>query len=174
MYKKLKGTNSDDTKVRNKIIEFAKEQWGIKLMHNPKQRKIDLLRVDDIEFGVEVEHGHWKGNLWKTPSYCLLSNLGFPTINIPIRKEKYWKEYIMWYRKVKYNPSWLKNIFVRTNDDFTQIIVIKPSTITDITKLHRSRFIPNNNDEEEDWLSFKEEDVETYNLINGKYILQNE
>ena len=174
MYKKLKGTSLDDTAVRLKIIDFAKKQWGIKLKQNPKQRKIDLLCVNDEEFGVEVEGGHWKGNLWETPSYCMLSELGFPTVNIPIRKEKYWKEYVMYYKKLRYNPGWKKNLFVRTNADYSQIIVIRPEVITDPTKLHPSRFIPNNNDEMEDWMSFKKEDVETYNLINGEYILENE
>ena len=174
MFKKLKGTGTDDTAVRNKVIQFAKEQWGMKLIHNPKQRKIDLIGKKDITLGVEVENGHWKGDFWNTPSYCNISMLEFSTVNIPIRKEKYWKEYNMWFGKLKLNVSWKKNIFVRTNNDFTQIIVIRPDVITDPTKLHRTRFQPNNNDEEEDWLSIKREDVETYNLINGKYVLENE
>ena len=144
---------------------------GLKLKENPKQRKIDLLSVKDSELGVEVENGHWKGDLWETPSYCNLSGLDFPTINIPIRKEKYWKEKIMWFGKIKENTSWKKNIFVRTNDDFSQILVIRPEVITDSEKLHRTTFQANNCDEPEDWMSFKKEDVETYNLINEKYIL---
>ncbi len=170
--KRLKNANYDDTAVRKKIIKFSKEYMGLKLKQNPKQRKIDLLGVKDPDLGVEVEHGHWKGDFWETPTYCDLPDLGFSTINIPIRKEKYWQEYITWYGKLKHNVSWKKNIFARTNDDFSQIIVIRPEVITDPDKLHRTRFQPNNNDEEEDWMSFKREDVETYNLINEKYILE--
>ena len=73
---------------------------------------------------------------------------------------------------MKYNVSWNKNIFVRTNKNFTQIIVIRPEVITDDTKVYRTRFQANNCNEIEDWLSFKKENVETYNLINGKYELQ--
>jgi hypothetical protein len=172
--KKLKGTNYEDALVRNKIIEFANEMWNLKLRNNKKKRKIDLLGIEDPELGVEVENGHWNGNFWKTPSYCNISALGFSTINIPQRKEKYWKEYNMWYKKLRHNAGWNKNIFVRTNIDFSQIIVIRPETITNPLKLYRSSFVPNNSDELEDWLSFKKDDVETYNLINGKYILENE
>lgn len=175
MYRKKKLTNGesyDDTEVRNKVIEFGKEILGLRLKHHPKQRKIDLIGIDDPELGVEVEKGGWIGDFWFTPSYCCISGLEFPTVNIPIRKEKFWKEYNMWFGKLKYNASWKKNIFVRTNKKYTQIIVIRPEVITNESKVYRTTFQANNCDEIEDWLSFKKEDVETYNLINGKYELQ--
>ena len=175
MYKKKRLTNGesyDDSLVRNKVIEFGKEVLKLKLKHHPKQRKIDLIGIDDSELGVEVERGGWNGDFWSTPTYCNISGLEFSTINIPIRKEKFWKEYNMWFGKMKINVSWKKNIYVRTNKDFSQIIVIRPEVITDVTKTNRTTFQANNCDEVEDWLSFKREDVETYNLINGKYILE--
>lgn len=169
--KRLSNVNYDDTAVRKKIIEFFNIMWDVELIEHPKQRKIDLLGVDDPELGVEVENGHWKGDFWTTPSYCDISAQGFSTLNIPIRKEKYWKERFMWYGKMKENPSWKKNIFVRTNDDFTQVMIIRPEVITDPTKLIYTTFQANNCDELEDWMSFKREDVEVYNLTEGKYIL---
>ena len=168
--KKLTNTSYEDGAVKNKAIEFGKDVLGLNLYINPKQRKIDLLCEDDSELGVEVENGHWKGDFWSTPSYCFISGLDSPTINIPIRKEKYWKEYNMWFGKVKYNPGWKKNIFVRTNNDFSQIIVIRPETISNPDKVIKTKFKANNCNEEEDWLSFKKEDVETYNLIDGNYV----
>lgn len=167
--KNLKNTSYYDEPVKNKGIEFGKEVLGLNLKINPKQRKIDLLCIDDPDLGVEVENGHWKGDFWSTESYCRISGLEFPTVNIPIRKEKYWKEYIMWYGKEKYNPGWNKNIFLRTNFDFSQIIIIRPDVIINPDKVYKTTFKANNCDEVEEWLSFKKEDVETYNLINGKY-----
>ena len=171
--KKLSGTSYDDTEVRKEIIKFSREYLGLSMKQNPKQRKIDLIgRKKNPDVGVEVEKGGWKGDFWETPTYCDLTDLGVSTVNIPIRKEKYWKERFMWYGKMKVNPSWKKNIFVRTNDDFTQIMVIRPEVITDPTKLIYTTFQANNCDELEDWMSFKREDVETYNLINEEYILE--
>lgn len=175
MYKRknLKGTSYDDTEVRKKVIKFSRDYLGLSMKSNPKQRKIDLIgRKKNPDTGVEVEKGGWKGDFWKTPTYCDLTDLGFSTVNIPIRKEKYWKKYIMWFGKEKFNPGWNKNIFVRTNEDYSQIIIIRPEVITDPMSLYHTTFQANNCDEPEDWMSFKREDVETYNLINEKYILE--
>jgi hypothetical protein len=60
---------------------------------------------------------------------------------------------------------------MRTNKDFSQIIVIRPETIKNPKKLIRTKFQPKNSNEVEKWLSFRREDVETYNLVKGKYIL---
>ena len=177
MYKRkfLRGTNYDDTEVRKKVIKFCREYLGLSMKQNPKQRKIDLIgRKKNPDVGVEVEKGGWKGNFWDTPSYCDLTDLGFSTINMPIRKEKYWKKFIMWYGKKKYNHSWNKNVFIRTNSDYTQIIVVRPETINNPEKVFYTTFQANNFDEPEDWMSFKREDVETYNLINDEYILEND
>lgn len=175
MYKRirLKNENYDDTEVRKHVIKFSREYLGLSMKQNPKQRKIDLIgRKKNPDVGVEVERGGWNGDFWETPSYCNMTDLGFSTLNIPIRKEKYWKQEIMWFGKLKENNSWDKNIFVRTNHEFTQVMVIRPETITNPEKLFRTTFQANNCDEPEDWMSFKREDVETYNLVNGKYILE--
>lgn len=170
---KLRGTSFDDTLVRNASIEFFKKRFNIKLKSNDELYKIDLLGIDNSSLGVEVEHGKWNGNFWGVDSYSLdLTGLNYRTINIPSRKEKYWKDINPYYGKDVINPSSKKNIFVRTNKDFTQFIVIRPETIRDSKKLIRTSFQPNNSNEVEDWLSFRNENVETYDLLNGEYILQ--
>jgi hypothetical protein len=170
---KLRGTSFDDTLVRNAVIEFFKKRVNLKLKSNEVEKKIDLLSVDDPLLGVEVEHGKWNGNFWDVDSYSLeLTGLNYRTINIPARKEKYWKDVNLYYGKEVVNPSSKKNIFVRTNKDFTQFIVIRPETIKDSKKLIRTSFQPNNSNEVEDWLSFRNENVETYDLLNGEYVLQ--
>lgn len=170
---KLRGASFDDTLVRNAVIEFFKKRFNIELKSNEVEKKIDLLGVNDNLLGVEVEHGKWNGNFWDVDSYSLnLTGLDYRTINIPARKEKYWKDINPYYNKQVDNPSSEKNIFVRTNKDFTQFIVIRPETIRDSKKLIRTSFQPNNSNEVEDWLSFRNENVETYDLLNGEYILQ--
>jgi hypothetical protein len=168
---KLSGTSYDDTPVREFIIKFCDEKWGMKLKSNDELYKIDLLGINDPLLGVEVEHGKWKGNFWEDDNYSLISEQKFRTINIPGRKEKYWLENFMYRGKEKNNPSHEKNIFMRTNKDFTQIIVIRPEVVKNSKKLVRTKFQPKNSDEIENWLSFRREDVETYNLIDGQYIL---
>ena len=59
---KLKRTSYDDTLVREFIIKFCDEKWSMKLKSNDELYKIDLLGVDDLLLGVEVEHGKWDGN----------------------------------------------------------------------------------------------------------------
>lgn len=171
---KLKGkTSYDDTESREKIIIFAKEVLGLNVKSNEIEKEIDLIGVDDPDFGIEVEKGGWVGDFWKNKVYSLISNLGYPTVNIPQRKEKYWKEYYPIKKKIIHNPGWNKNLFIRTNSDFSQIIVIYPEIIQ--TKAVRSEFTPGRitTGKLEKWLSFREEDVNTYNLIENTYILKN-
>jgi len=170
---KLRGTSFDDTLVRNAVIEFFKKRFNVELKSNEVEKKIDLLGINDNLLGVEVEHGKWNGNFWNVDSYSLnLTGLDYRTINIPLRKEKYWKDVNLYRGKEIINPSSKKNIFVRTNKDFTQLIVIRPETVRDSNKLIRTRFQPNNSNEIEDWISFRNEHVETYDLLNGEYVLQ--
>jgi hypothetical protein len=131
-----------------------------------------LVGVNDPLLGVEVEHGKWNGNFWENDIYSLISEQKYRTVNIPARKEKYWKDEFLYYKKLVENKSSTKNIFVRSNVDFTQFILIRPHVIRDSKKLIRSRFKPSNTNEVEDWLSFKKEDVETYDLKNGRYYKQ--
>ena len=169
---KLWNTNFDDTLVRNEVIKFAENVLGLKLISNEAIYKIDLLSVDDSELGVEVEHGKWKGNFWDNDNYSLISGLEDRTINIPARKEKYWLEYFVRWGKERHNPSFKKNVFVRSNKDFTQFIIIESDVVRNEEKLIRTKFQPNNSDEVENWFSFKREHVKTYDLIDGELILQ--
>lgn len=162
----------NDTLIRNAVIEFFKQRFKIELKHNEQHNKIDLVGVKDPELGVEVEHGKWQGDFWSNDVYSLISEQSFRTINIPARKEKYWKDNFLYYNKMKNNVSSEKNIFVRSNIDFTQFILVRPDTIRDSKKLVRTKFKPSNSNEVEDWLSFRKEDVETYNLRNGRYYKQ--
>jgi hypothetical protein len=51
------------------------------------------------------------------------------------------------------------------------MILIRPETIRDPEKAVITTFQPNNSDEVEEWLSFRREDVETYNLNEGVWTL---
>lgn len=169
----LRGTSFNDEPARNAVIKFFDSNFKIQLDETPHKLKvIDLTGTTETLLGVEVEGGGWKGNFWDNPTYCYLSGHKFKTINIPIRKSKYWMEkYVRWNKEI-INPSFDKNIFVRTNKDFTQMVVIRPETIRDTKKLVVSKFQPNNSDEVEEWMSFKREDVETYNLIDNVWIIE--
>ena len=61
---------------------------------------------------------------------------------------------------------------MRTNKDFTQVIVVRSNTVRDKSKMVRTRFQPKNSNEVENWLSFRREDVETYTLIDGTFVLE--
>ena len=166
-HRKTKSINYDDNASRSFIKNIFEHKFGMKLKDGTF-KKIDLVVEDNELVGVEVEHGHWEGDFWKNDQYSWLSKLEFRTVNIPIRKQPYWEDVV----GDKPNPSAAYNIFVRTNDDFTQFILIRPETIRNPEKMIKTRFLANNNDVEEDWLSFKKEDVETYNIVNGEFILQ--
>ena len=158
----------NDTLIRNEVIKFFKQRFRINLKHNDIHNKIDLVGINDPTLGVEVEHGKWSGNFWENNNYSLISEQSFRTANIPIRKEKYWLDEYTYYNKVRVNPSSHKNIFVRSNVDFTQFLIIRPETVRNSKKLVRTKFKPSNSNEVEEWLSFRESDVETYNVKNGK------
>lgn len=162
----------NDTLIRNAVIDFFERKFGIQLKHNDIQNKIDLVGVKDPELGVEVEHGKWSGNFWDNENYSLISGQPFKTANIPARKEKYWLDEFISYGKMRDNSSSTKNVFVRSNVDFTQFIVIRPTTIRDPKKLVRTWFQPTNSNDVEEWLSFRREDVETYDLKKDRYVKQ--
>lgn len=162
----------NDVLIRDAVIEFFQQRFKIKLKHNDLHNKIDLVGINNPTLGVEVEHGKWSGNFWDNDVYSLISEQSFRTINIPARKEKYWKDRFLYYNKMVENESATKNIFVRSNIDFTQFIVVRPETVRNSKKLVRTQFKPSNSNEVEDWLSFRREDVETYDLKNGRYYKQ--
>jgi hypothetical protein len=168
----LRGASFNDKPVRDAVIKFFKDKFDVELNETPhKMKVIDLTGTTETLLGVEVEGGGWGGCFWETPLYCHLSGHDFKTINIPIRKSKYWMEKYTRYNKEITNASFDKNIFVRSNKTFTQMIVIRPDTIRDKKKLVTSNFKPNNSDEVEEWMSFRREHVETYNFINNTWIL---
>ena len=169
---KLRGTSYNDKPVRDFLIKFFGEHFNLLLNETPPERKlIDLTGVTETHIGVEGEGGKWSGDFWSNDAYSLISGLDVRTINIPIRKEKYWQEVYVRWNKEYHNPSHKHNIFARTNKDFTQVIIIRPETISNPEKVIRTRFQPNNSDEVEDWLSFRREHVETYNLIDNTWVL---
>lgn len=157
----------DDTEVRNFAKIFIKEVFNILFESHPNSKAIDLICVDDDSFGVELERGGWIGDFWEN-EYSLISGYDFRTVNIPIRKVKYW------YDKVGDTiiPNKNKHWFIRTNRDFTQVILIKPTTIKNKDKILFTEFKPNNSEEIEKWMSFKKEHVQTYNLKKNKWTLQ--
>jgi len=159
--------NYDDSEVREFSKKFLKEVFDLNFDCHSNSKAIDLINVDDETIGAELEKGGWSGNFWSN-DYSLMSGLGYRTINIPIRKAKYW------YNKVNDNleSNENKHIFVRTNKKFTQVILIRPETIKDKNKIMFTEFTPNNSNELEKWMSFREEHVETYNLIDEKWELQ--
>lgn len=168
----FRNNNFNDELVRNAVSSFFTDKFKIQLNETPPElRLIDLTGVTETLLGVEVERGGWTGDFWENEKYSLISGQEFKTINIPIRKEKYWLEEYSFYGKKKENKSYDKNIFVRSNKDFTQMIVIRPEVIRNPKKVIRTEFKPNNSDEFEQWLSFKKDDVETYNLIEDVWTL---
>jgi len=168
----LRGTSFNDELVRKAVTTFYNDKFEILLEETPPElRLIDLTGATKTDLGVEVERGGWTGDFWSNEKYCMLTNLPFKTINIPIRKEKYWLDIYYFYGKMKTNPFSKSNVFVRSNKDFTQMILIRPETIRNTKIAYRTKFQPNNSNEEEEWLSFKREHVETYNLINGEWLL---
>lgn len=169
----LRGTSFNDGPVRNAVIDFYDKHFKIQLNETPPEmRVIDLTGATETLLGVEVERGGWSGDFWSNEKYSLISGLPFKTLNIPLRKEKYWLEEYTFYGKLKVNPSAKENVYVRSNSNFTQMIVVRPETIRNPKKLLRTRFQPNNSDELEDWMSFKKEDVETYNLTDNGWVLE--
>ena len=157
----------DDTEVREFAKKFLKDVFNLNFESHKNLRGIDLINVEDNTFGVELERGGWIGDFWEN-EYSLISGLGYRTVNIPIRKTKYWYDK----KEGSLSPNKNKHWFVRTNKTFTQVIVIKPATIKHKDKILFTEFKPNNSDEVEKWMSFRKEHVKTYNLKKEKWRLQ--
>ncbi len=159
----------DDSEVREFGIRFLKEKFNLTYKSNEKIKAIDLISPTDKNIGAELERGGWLGDFWVDNRYCKISRLPHSTINIPFRKINHWYQ-----KNDLSSPNLKSNIFLRTNNDFSQVIIIRPETIKDKNKIKFASFIPNNSHTTEYWMCFKREDVETYNLINNEYILINE
>jgi hypothetical protein len=171
---KIIGAKKDDTEVRNAVIKIYKDFFNILLEGTPqKENRIDLIGIDNPKFRVEVEHGQWNGNFWDDYHYSTLSRLGFPTVNVPIRKEKhYLPEYYFYGKYVDNSESYLLNQYVRTNKDFSQFILIESDTFRDSEKRIYATFKAGNSIDVEKWMCFRREHVKTYNLINGVWVLE--
>lgn len=137
---------------------------------------IDLTRKDDPTIGIEVENGKWENDFWANGYYEYVLDYGFPTLNMPDRKERYWEEYYDWYDNgnVKHNPNFYKNAYARANTDLTQIIFVFSDVICDPTKVLRKRYQVRRSLSPENWLSWRREHVITLNKVNGKWLLDTE
>ena len=171
---RLINAKKDDTLVRNFAINLFKEFWGIDMVGTPQEKNlIDLKESHEGKFGCELEHGQFTGSHWENEHYSMLSGLGFPTVNAPIRKEKHFlPEYYFYGKLVDNRESYLINQFLRTNKDFTQFILIESDVFRDPSKRIYCKFKAGNSWEVEDWMSFRREHVKTYNLIDGKWTLE--
>ncbi len=169
---KPQAKNYKDEKVKEFCIKLLDEKFNEKFKLNDRNGReaiygIDIIHESIPDYGAELEMGGWAGDFWETITYQWLprtedgKKFEFGLLNIPIRKKHFWEE-----EKDKGHD---KNIFIRTNKDFTQFILIKPESIKNKSLL--TKFIPNNNNVEESWMSFKKEDVETYNLKDNEWIL---
>ena len=154
----------DDSEVREFGIKFMGDKFNLQLESHPNNKEIDLIDPNDYSFGVELEKGGWSGDFWLN-HYSTVSCLEFRTINVPIRKQKYWYSF----DNKKWIPNNSKHLFVRTNKVYTQVIMIRPETFRDENKVIFTEFMPNNSKELEKWMSFKEGDVETYDLKDGNW-----
>lgn len=166
-----------DQLVRDAVIKIVKKAFGWDVVNNKNGYGIDLVFVNNLLVGIEVERAGNKGDYWKVVG----TNKGkfpFETLNMPQRKEKYFKLRSNCVSKKGYpyvhnEPGYEENIFIRTNTDFTQFCLVRSKTIRDPKKCFREFWetYTVTTGEIEEWLCFKREDVETYNLINDEWIL---
>ncbi len=180
----LYGTMRDGSKVsvqdekhREKVILALKEFKDWDLVSNSFTYMIDLNFVSHPKYvGAEIEEGQWVGNFWNEYLYSNFLRDGNPkiehkTVNIPPRKQHYWINGDHYYENGNF---WYKetdaesNVYVRTNMDVTQIIIVYPEVILDRKKvvysLKKSKKITTGY--EELWTGIRPEDCETWNLNN--------
>lgn len=194
----LKKESYDDRKVKEKVIEKALELVGFELQLNNRNLiestfGIDLISVENPMIGVEVErggpvYGHWEDSYYSTvlqyenPNYPEKSLKQFlSTINRPDRKDYMWKEYYQrwnyeygyWIDKeLVYNPSFDKNIFIRSDYFFHQFIVVLPEVnLNKSITLSKEKKVQNNT-RPEIWRSWEKKHVLTFNSINDKLVLE--
>ena len=177
--KKVEAYN--DLYVKEKMVVILKELFGWDLYINPDEFGVDLLSTDGT-FGVELEHGGWNDDFWLDKYYPYKSKeLDYAHVNMPGRKKKWYKEYYpvnlepdrnkkpIWHQK--HNPTFENNIFIRTNKQLTQMIIIKPETV--FNKLYEDKMIyASNSGKVEPFMCFKRKDVETRDLVNNDWIIK--
>jgi hypothetical protein len=174
-HRDLPNESFDDWVIKKKVVEIAPQLLGLtlKINENNDGKGIDLICVDNPEIGVEVERGGWFGDFWKDLYYSTeVMKWGFPTLNMPDRKLKYWMEQYLWRKQIIKNPGFKNTIFVRSSWELLQMNVVRPETVLNPNKIFQKREKVKNNTKIEGWVSFKHEDVESYNFYNGLYILE--
>ncbi len=188
---KLTGLNADGSKVkyddlpvRIAVSDFVKEvfDWNVMSNNNDKYA-IDLISEDGNCPDIECERSNCKtSDYWSSKGFSEKLRYGIPqikfkTINFQQRKEHYWIEGDHYYpSNGKYwytEKNHLTNIFIRTTFHFEQMILVRPEVIRDESKMYRSMMKPYNihKNELEPWCGFRRKDVETYNKINGVWVL---
>ena len=176
-YRDLPNESFDDYVIKKKVVEIAPQLLGLnlKINENHDGKGIDLICVDNPEIGVEVERGGWFGDFWKDLYYSTeVMKWGFSTLNMPDRKLRYWMERYLWRKQMIENPGFRNTIFIRSSWELYQMNVVRPETVLNPDKIFRKREKVKNNTKIEGWVSFKHEDVETFNLYNDLYILESE
>ena len=169
----------DDSYVKEQMIIILKNLFNWYLYINPDEMGVDLLSVDGT-FGVELEHGGWDDNFWGNEYYSRKSKeLDYPHVNMPERKDKWYKPNY-WVNletdkskkpifKLKDNPTYKNNIYVRTNRQLTQMIIIRPETVF-AGKFEKKMIYTNNSGKYEPFRCFQRHDVETIDLVNGNWV----
>ena len=165
----------NDEKHRQKVINALKMVKDWDLISNPYTYMIDLnFSIPEKYKAVEIEEGQWEGNFWDVYVYSNFLRDGNPivtnkTVNIPPRKqhywingEHYWNNGAYWYTETDAEH----NVFVRTNIDVTQLIIVYPDVILNDRKVVRSLKKSKNitTGDSELWTGVKPEDCETFNF----------
>ncbi|MHA1169874.1 MAG: hypothetical protein ACTSRU_18755 [Candidatus Hodarchaeales archaeon] len=176
----LEKESYDDREVKAAVRKVAEQipeiGFPLVLNHINPQWGIDLLAEHDETIGVEVERGGPVYGHWIDAKYPWVSRYDFKTLNMPDRKIHYWEEYFKWkaWLDEVHNPSYMKNLFVRTDYFFNQFCVVGFDTINNPEKSLRKRYKVSNNSRIEGWVNWKYENVKTFNRIDGTIVLETE
>lgn len=172
--------NPKDESHRKKVIEALKKiksDWDV--ISNPYEFMIDLQILNHPKYvAIEIENGQCEGDYIKDYRFSNFLRNGNPQINVktlnrPPRKYHYWINGDHYYFRGKYaGEFWYtetdadKNIFLRTNEDVTQIMIVYPEVMNDRKKvlysLKQSSKITTG--EVELWAAIPLEYVEIWNL----------
>jgi hypothetical protein len=172
--------NFKDESHRKKVIEALKKikpEWDV--ISNEYEFMIDLQILNHSKYvAIEIENGQWEGEYIQDYRYSNFLRNGNPqikvkTLNRPPRKHHYWINGDHYYTKGKYvGEFWYtetdadKNIFLRTNEDVTQIFIAYPEVMNDRKKvLYSSKQSSKiTTGEVELWTAIPLEYVEIWNL----------
>ena len=190
MSKKLVGINADGTEVNYKdlpvrlaVTDFVKQVFNWNVISNSNDEyKIDLISENGDCPDIECERSNCKQpDYWSSKGFSeflrdATPSIPFRTLNFQGRKEHYWIEGDHYYKNGKYwytEKNHLTNLFIRTTYNFEQMMIIRPEIIRDESKVYRALKQPFNihKNELEPWLGFRRKDVETYNKVNGVWVL---